>query len=505
MSNFNENQGTFSPFRIDVGTQSVSYDTPLAYLPGHSYDAVKPSRHKRDRKNLGGSGDEHVCKRDLFELLDINLDLDRNNTLSIRMIDVGTEQITGDCGFVLGSQAEGDALQKQIENDWWEWLTWVCDPAGEQHGITRFYNMERQKHLLGGSFIQWDDLGGDGEGQFIIPETTRCLTPYDATGRAGDNINGYPMVHGIARDKRTKKAQWYWFADEVPTSFNVSVRDGRSYPADSIIHYYTPSRESLTRGVPVNTPVLNTYDNIDDVFFFETLGIKAAAARSLNVETEAPAATAAYEQYLAQQSGNYDPGQQIEEWVPGSVTYTRKGEKITVLESKRPSNEVQEFIVKLIRTVGLPLAVPYEWLLLDFSKINLGSLRVLMQVIQQTWRRHQFNHGYVLSRLFRMWMQRQIARRRYPNRPDLFQHVWSPPTWKSPQPVQDATANKIAIEGGWGSEEDAAAQNGKDIERVQQQRERYMKWAKKNLATAPTQPGPKVDKNGNPDQSGGTP
>lgn len=492
----------FSPFRIDVHTQSVSLDTPLAYLPGQSYDSVRPSRHKRDRKNLGGSGDENVHKRDLFELLDINLDLDRNNTLSIRMIDVGTEQICGDCGFVLASQADGDKLQKQIEDDWWNWLSYVSDPASEMHGIQRFYNIERQKHLLGGSFIQWDETGGDGEGQFIVPETTRCLTPYDAAGKAGEEINGFPLVHGIARNKRTKKAEWYWFADEVPKTFNVSVRDGRAFPGHKIIHHYTPSRESLTRGLPANTPVINTYDNVDDVFFFETIGIKSAAARSLNVETENPAATAEWNQYLAQQNGGYDPGEKIEEWVPGSVTYTRKGETIKVLESSRPSQEVQAFLVKLVRMVGLPLAVAYEWLLLDFSAVNLGSLRVLMQVMQRTWKRHQFNHGYVLSRLFRMWIEQQISRRRYPDRPDVRKHAWNTPTWPSPQPVQDATANKIAIEGGWGSQEDAASQNGKDIERVIQQRERYQKLAKNILPPVPNA-GPEIDKNGNPDQSGG--
>lgn len=498
--------GIADPFRIDIDTRGVAgFVMPAAYLPGQSYEAVRPSRHKKERNSPGGSGDKHVCKHTLFELLDINLDLDRNNTLSIRMIDTACDQILGDCGFALASMAEDENLQTRIETDWWNWLEFVCDPAEELHGVQRTNGVERSKHLLGGSLIQWDDFGGDGEGQFYIPETTRLLTPFDARGKDGEEINGYPLVNGIARHPRTKKAQWYWFADEVPEHPNVSVSDGRAVRADDIIHYYTPTRESLTRGLPVNTPVLNQYDNVDDVFFFETVGIKAAAACSLNVETSAPADQAEWNRLLAEQNGGYDPRDRIEEWVPGSVTYTRKGEQVKVLQSSRPAAEVQDFIIKLVRMVGLPLAVAYEWLFLDFTNVNLGSLRVLMQVMQRTWRRHQFNHGVILSKIFRKWIARQIARRRYPDTPDVRLHAWVPPTWPSPQPVQDATANKIAIECGFGSEEDAAVQSGRDIERLIQQRERYLKRSANIRKMTAPKPGPEIDKNGNPDQSGGKP
>lgn len=504
MSETTDNLGAFDSFRIDIDTRGVAgFVMPAAYLPGQSYDAVRPSRLKRDRPTQGGSGDKHVCKHTLFELQQIALEMDRNNGLSVRMLDAAVEQILGDCGFVLASQAESPDLQKRIEDDFWDWLTYVCDPAQELHGIQRFANMERAKHQLGGSFIQWDDLGGDGEGQFHVIEATRCVTPFDSSMRAGDNINGYPLINGVARDKRTKQAKFYWFADAEPETAYVLAKDGQSYSADNIIHFYTPPRESMTRGLPVNTPLIKTYDNVDDVIEFETLGLKAAAACSLNIETSAPADTAAWQQYLAQQTGNQEPGSKIEEWAGGAVTYTRKGETPKVLQSTRPAAEVQEFIVKLIRMVGLPLAIPYEWLMLDFSGRNLGSLRVLMQVIQRTWKKHQFNHGVILSRIFRKWIDRQIARGRYPDRPDVRRHAWNKPTWQSPQPVQDATANKIKIEGGWGSEEDAAAQDGKEIERVIEQRERYRK-AVPQPAPKPG-PGPAIDKNGNPDQSGGKP
>lgn len=499
----NLESSAFDPFRFDIDTRGVAgFVMPVAYLPGQSYEGVRPSRHKRERQNLGGSGDKHVDKWTLFDLQQIALEMDRNNGLSVRMIDAAVEQILGDCGFVLASQAEGEDLQKQIEDDYWYWLTDVCDPAEEMHGIQRFATIERSKHHLGGGFIQWDDFGGDGEGQFRIIEATRVVSPFDG-GRFGDNINGFPLVNGIARDLRTKKAQYYWIADEEPATAHVTVEDGRPYPADDIIHYYSTPRESMTRGLPVATPVIKTYDNVDDVLELETLGLKTSAGCSLFIETANPADTAQWQQYLAMQSGNYEPGDKIEEWMGGAVTYGRKGESPKVVQSSRPALEVQEFIVKLIRMVGLPLAVPYEWLMLDFTGRNLGTLRVLSQVIQRTWRKHQFNHGCMLSKIFGKWIERQIARKRYPDRPDVRKHTWNTPTWPSPQPVQDATANKIAIEGGWGSEEDAAAQQGKDIERVLDQRERYRKRAPKNPDQG--KPGPSIDKNGNPDQSGGTP
>jgi capsid protein len=501
-----DNLNAFDPFRIEIDTRGVAgFVMPSAYMPGQSYEGVRPSRHKRDRRDLGGTPDSHIDKRTLFELQQISLEMDRNNGLSIRMLDAAVEQILGDCGFVLASEAESDELQEQIETDWWNWLTYVCDPAEEMHGVQRLYSIDRAKHQLGGSFIQWDDLGGDGEGQFSVIEATRCVTPFGLGNTRGDSINGFPLVNGIARDPRNKKAMFYWFSSEEPKTECVMATAGQSYPAGNIIHYYTPTRESQTRALPIATALINTYDNIDDVLLYETLGLKAAAACSLNIETANPADTAAWEQYLAQQNGGYEVGDKIEEWNGGTVTYTRKGEKPSVLQSNRPAQEVQEFIIKLVRMVGLPLAVPYEWLMLDFTGVNLGSLRVLTQVIQRTWKRHQFNHGCLLSKLFRKWINRQIARKRYPDRSDVRQHSWNMPTWASPQPVQDATANKIAIEGGWGSEEDAAAQSGKDIQRVLAQRERYRKAAPQPDPDATKKPGPKIDRNGNPDQSGGKP
>lgn len=503
MSDVPYNLDAMNPYRIDIDTRGVAgFVMPSAIVAGMSYEGVRPHRLKRERQNLGGSGDKHLDRYTLFEFQQIALEMDRNNGLSCRLFDAAIENICGDVGFTLASLADGDELQARIERDWWEWLSNVCDPAQELHGVQRFANIELSKHQLGGSFIQWDDLGGDGEGQFRLIEGTRCVTPVDSTRKLSTDISGYKIVNGIARDSN-KAALYYWFADDEPENAAVLSKDGRSYPAKDIIHYYTPRRESLTRGLPVTAAVVNDYDNVDDVLYYESVALKASAACSINIETNQPGDVAEWMRQLANQGdANYSATDRIEEWVPGSVTYTKPGETPKVLQSTRPAQEVQEFIVKLIRKVGLPLAVPYEWLMLDFSRLNLGTLRVVLQVIQRAWKKHQFNHGCVLSKIFRKWIERQIANRRYPDRPDVRQHAWNTPTWPSPQPVQDATANKIAIEGGWGSHEDAAAQNGKDIERVLAQRERYAKLAPKPQTP---QPGPSIDKNGNPAQNGGKP
>ena len=494
-------QLAFDPYRIQVDTQGVAgWTTPAAYVAGQSFNAVKPSNSKRERTNQGGSGDKHIDRWSRFELQQTAYEMDRNNGLSVRLIDAAVENICGDCGFGLNSKADGKSSKSRkwsdkIEYDWWEWLEKVCDPAQELHGIDRLSLVEAAKHQIGDAFIQWDETGGDGEGQFRVIEATRCIDPAGAT-----DIDGYKLSNGIARDKSTKEAKWYWIADEVPQTSNVSLDDGRPYRAENFIHYYSPRRESQTVGLPATTAIIRDFDDVDDILMFERVGAKLACSQGIFIESQHGGEMASYYQGLALGNGGYDPRDRVTEVTPGAINYLRPGETPKLLQGDRPSQDLQSYIRLLIRLVGIPLAVPYEWLTLDFTLVNLGSLRVLLSVIQRNWRRQQFRHGAMLSKLFRFWIEQQIKRGRYPDKPDIRQHDWRPPRWPSPQPVQDANANKIAIEGGWGCLTDAAEQAGGDIDRVAINRQKekdagLLVDKSEKSASVPT------DKNGNPQQT----
>jgi lambda family phage portal protein len=427
-----------------------------AMAAGNGYDAAKSDRLNRERSTFGGNGNEHLDAEALWELREKCRDLDRNSGLAIGVLDRITENVLGPSGFDLlpktGRNKKG--LNERIVDDWNDWLERYADSRGEFHGWELFQRSYRQADVDGDFFYQLDPNDWDGEGSIRGFEADRVLSPFDySSSEARAVVDGQPLINGVARTKKGEVA-WYFVTDESPSTYHVRRDEGQLIRAADVVHIYDPRRHSQNRSEPRLAPVIRDLDDLDDLLMYERVAAKVLAAQAYIVKSATPDAMADAMHSADDSSG----GNRTQEVVPGLINYIGHDDEFASAPGNRPGNNFGEFVRLLNRYVGLPIGLPVELILLDFSEVNFASSRQLLNQAQRRFKREQVRIGRHISRVYRWWLSRRVARGVYDRgnakaieSGAIFRHEWGFPGWPSPNPLQDAQASAVALEWEFGS------------------------------------------------------
>lgn len=433
----------------------------------NSYTATKPSRLKRDRETGGGSGDDHLNQLTLWELREISRELCRNNGLVFGALERLVQNVLGPEGPALQARADQESRNDEVETDWYDWLSNDADISGELDGQVLLALMKLEQYCDGDHFAQFDPTGRNGNGSLRPFEGDRVLTP---TGV--EAVDGLPMINGIAYDPNTKQPRWYFVANDHPLNGVCQVEDGKFIRAETVIHFKNPNRISQGRGRPILTPSFRDIDDLDDLMLYEKVGAKQVASSGYVVETEDPIG-------MANAFGDTSTEDRLEQFEPGSVNYMKPGESVKSIQSNRPGNNFEPFTRLISRFIGLPIGMPIELLLLDFSQINFSGSRQLLHLAQLGFRTEQYRTGCQLSKIFRWWLALQISKGKYDAKdPKIFRHEWGFPGWPSPNPREDAQAFDIDLKNRVRSRHDYNRSKGRDFEKTVAELEREEKLLK---------------------------
>lgn len=436
-----------------------------------SFDAAQKSRLNRDRsgKKPGGSGDDHIDRWSLWELRETARDLDRNNGLAMAIVDRVIENVFGPYGFELRPKTPDDDINKRIQEDFRNWMYFDFDARREFSGWEVMRNVYRSELRDGDFFMQYLY---QGNGSCMGFEGERVTNP---RGAKEVQIRGLKTVNGIAKQNGIKK--YLWVADENPKSPNVPVDQGKAIRADNVVQFYNPRRYTQGRGLPICTPLIREIDDIDDLLLFERLAAKKAASNNMVVYTENPVGASEWMTKQFQER-NGDDDIALEEWDPLGVNHLRIGEKIDSIPSNHPGTTFEPFIVLLNRYVGIPMGLPLELVLLDFSKVNFASSRQLLNQAQRRFEINQDQIAFKLYLIYRLWLDHRIDQGHYDkNKMGAFHyaHNWAFPGWPSPNPLQDAQACALAIQYAFGSRTDYNRRRGISQDRIEQELENETK------------------------------
>ncbi|MEK9811024.1 MAG: phage portal protein [Candidatus Nanopelagicales bacterium] len=412
-------------------------------LTAKTYENAKKDRLNRERTSHGGDGNDHLDAETLWTLRETSRDLDRNCGLAIGIIDRCVENIFGPSGFDLLPKTGKKSLNERIDEDWNDYLE-TCDARGEFHGWDLFARSFRSAEVDGDHFLQlWDD------GTIFSFEGDRVVSPYNAANRRDvPSVDGLRIINGIARDSAGRK-RWAFVADDVPDSWQVRADEGQLIPFDTLIQISDPRRMTQNRSEPRVSPIIRDIDDVDDLLLYERIASKIVAAQAYFVKSASPEGAAEAMKSAADSTAT----ERIEEIVPGMVHYLGLEEDIASAPSNRPSTNFNDFIMLLNRYVGLPLGLPLELILLDFSNVNFASSRQLLNQAQRRFKCQQVRAARWISQVYRWWLQRQIASGVYDKGNQkqigsgaIFRHKWGFPGWPSPNPLQDAQAIALGLE-----------------------------------------------------------
>lgn len=397
----------------------------------------------------------------------------------------------------LGLDAEwAHDFQAQVEAAFRQWANdtrCVCD-ASEQATFSGLLGLAFRHRLIDGEALalpQWLP-GRPGVKyatavQLIDPD--RLSTPAgmvdNDTMRGGVEIN----VFGAAQAYHIRKVhpgEVYTTSPEMMVWERVPRRTpwGRS----RVIHFFEKERAAQTRGKSILTPIVERLKMEDR---YSRIELQAALVNAIFAAfIESPFDTTLVEDgidaagvatYQQQRKAFHDDrritldGAQIPHLFPG--------EKFTMPSAAHPNSNFENFERTVLRYFAAATGQSYEQIAQDWSQTNYSSARAAML---ETWkfmsaRRGHFANG-VATPIFALWFEEAVDRGDVvlpDGAPDFWEAfgAWTRCRWIGPgrgwvDPVKEAQAAVIRVQGGLSTMQDECAEQGKDYEEVMEQQAR---------------------------------
>lgn len=427
-----------------------------------AYDAARPSRYRRTRRDVSGvgrPGDYHLSDRELMYQVELARELDRNDPVVGQGVTRVVDNVVQD-GFTFDPNT-GDAKVDDLLRD--KVAAIHEDPdrvdvAGEQ-------TFPEAEHSVCRSAIVDGDhlpvLSSTGAMEFM--EFHRCRTP-TSTRRN--------VVHGFLLDERRRRLEAWFTKEDVGTRGRVErvgdvkpmkVRDAEGYRQVLQVKV-RPGRVSQTRGVTAVSPVADEAGMFGDMQFAMLLKGQMSACVLLLREL-APNAFQAGKVKPAQEGAREEAmrsdGSSVthEGFQPGMDIQGRPGEKLQLASASVPNAEFMPYSMMVLSLIAVNLDLPVQVLLLDPTKTNFSGWRGALSQAQRTWRRMQkrlierFHRPYMLFRLRHLLATDADVKSAYEaaltnEAFDLMRFRWIPPRWPYIQPVEDTTANHLRLRTG---------------------------------------------------------
>ena len=367
--------------------------------------------------------------------------LELNNPIANAMISRAVENLVGD-GFGLQPMTDDPTFNTKVEEMFWEWAD-SADISGRS--FLRLQKLWMRSHIRDG------DVGisllDDGTMQSF--EGDRIRNPYKVNK---DSI----IVDGVELDEVDRPLA-YW----IETLVNNKV-DYLSVKAENFILFMQEHRLCQSRGISYLQSAFSLFDHIDDWIKASVIAAKIAACYGIVIKSTNPAQAM---RNLSTSTNGGGEEQRIQSIEPGMIQYLKPDEDISTLTPSQPQQAFDATIRALVRMLGLPLGMPIELLMLDFSQTSYSSARASALQAHRSFEaiQAQFNEQ-VLSRIYKWRVQKWIDEGKLEKKPDALKHKWHAQPWPYLNPIQEIQAEMVAVDAGFKTMHDVHAALGTDFD-----------------------------------------
>lgn len=383
------------------------------------YDGASKDRRSLSAwKTLGSDADSAILD-DLPELRNRSRDLARNNPLASGALKKKLTWVVGsglrhrstiDRAVLNLSEDQADEWEARTEREWrLFWDTKEVDLARTLDGAA----MTRQVYQ---QFLE------NGDVFILLPRRQRVNSPYELRLQIveADRIENEDM----ASDSETLAGGVQKDADGAPVAYHILKqhpgamaglsREWIVYPAfgantglRNVIHFYNPTRPGQSRGVPDLAAVIEPLKQLNRYTDAEIMAAVISGYFTVFIETETGAGTFDYTN-IGGETGrscsdlDYKLGN-------GAIIELASGEKIHDSNPGRPNQAFDQFVLSVVRQIGVALQVPYEILINHFT----SSFSAARAAINEMWkfvmaeRTHLANH--FLRLVYEVWMWEAVA------------------------------------------------------------------------------------------------
>ena len=407
----------------------------------------------------------------------------KNNPHFKRWLQLVATNIVGGDGFSLKSTPHDgfpgrpdyrpdDMAARFIEYHWWRFCnfrdpdtgaTW-CDSAGRKTS-TEMDLLNVKTWARDGEFIMLPQVADNPYGiTFRIIRPDALAEALNRDGGNGEN----PIFCGVEKDRNTGRHVAYYFYTldpqaEIRTSGGNLVR----IPASKVIHGFTPDDEDQTRGIPWAHAVLVKLKMLDE---YDKAEITAARDEACSVRTYFASATDPDGILdLTTDEGSDYAGALVAEKEAGQSEILPPGWDSKVNVPSHPNRELTAFKVSMLRDVASGLGVEYANFANDWAGVSFSSVRQGTISERDGWVMLQNQYiAQAKTPMFLAWLKSFLSLSisgDFPAEkfPKFSEHEFRGRRWMWVDPMKDMNAAKMAVENGWKTNTDVAADLGTDF------------------------------------------
>lgn len=405
-----------------VSDQIASAYTALGRRAGRAtalgFKAARVQRESGTQPS-GGSGDYHL--RSDRELLGRCADaFMRDSGIYKGILSRFVDAVLGPNGFTLDPQTASKRVNDTIKRRWARF--------SEKPEIRGMFSWQDAERLALTAVANQGDVGAI--------HTTRRLFQFVES----EELTGGKLSDGNRLGRMESGVELDEFG--APLAFNVAPRsdygqvlvgNGRRIVSENFTFAANRERFSQTRGVPILASTFAMVHRITDVCDSEAIAWQSLAKFALAITRENSPELGQLESVAdddgipsAANSGtNADLADRMVELEEAIIFYARPGESVSAIQRTLPGRDFPESVRMFLRLIGLPIGLPLEVILLDYSKTNYSSARASLEqayrmfvvwqaFLQRTWH----------VPLYRQWIRWEVESGDLPERADIYDHQW---------------------------------------------------------------------------------
>lgn len=363
------------------------------------------------RVSMGGGGDLHL-RFSREQLINQSREFIRDNGLYRGMIDRAACYITGN-GFTLQAKSGDEEWDAKVEA-WWNDVFWK---KPEIRGILSGRRVERQicKELL---------TCGDVA---ALKTSRRKLQLVEAEQIVGPSQKD----DGLQKD-RAGAITGYYLAKYTKDGI-LRPSEAKFYDPANVLFICDPERPSSSRAVPPAQASFPMLHRINDVCDSEAqawqqlarlaliINKKDSGISGLQTSDEDDAKRGADQPYVTNR---------IQDWEAGTSFWGEVGEEIRGVERNIPGGNFPASLTMFLRLLGLPLGLPLEMVLLDWTKSNYSQSRAVLEQAFVTFQGWQLMlEEDFLEPVFRWAVDQAIKDGLLDENEGRYRHEWIKPTF----------------------------------------------------------------------------
>ena len=355
-----------------------------------------------------------------------------NNAIYHGMIDRATAYIVG-TGFTLQMTSTNGNYNKKVEGLWRDF--WK---RPEIRGLLSGCKVEK---MVAREMLLCGDTGAIKTNEALI----QLVEAEQIAGPA-------PLRDGIKKDEYGRPVKYL-----VSRYKNGRVNRSTATGVDpkNFIFVTNPDRPSSTRSVPAAQAAFAMLHRINDVCDSEAISWQLLSRMAVSIIREDGPE-------LGYEESKTDPAK-----VPGTedgnlstrlteldyalMFHGNPGEKIEGIDRNIPGKDFPASIRMFLRLLGLPLGLPLEVVLLDWTKSNYSQSRAVLEQAYQMFRDWQVSlKEYLLTPIFEWKMEQWANDKKIVRRAkDGMNHNWIAPTYPWIDQLKEAKAYGAKVDRGF--------------------------------------------------------